>query len=55
MEFGVPNASHFIFIPAVLIIGIVIGWMLGSRAAQDAMASEMKKRDERAKKLKVES
>ena len=27
-------ASHFIFIPAVLFIGIVIGWILGSRAAQ---------------------
>lgn len=48
MEFGVPNASHFIFIPTVLIIGVVIGWVLGSRAAQDAMASEMRKREERA-------
>ena len=50
MEFGVPNASHFIFIPTVLIVGVVIGWILGSRAAQDAMASEMRKRDERAAK-----
>jgi hypothetical protein len=55
MEIGIPTASHFIFIPGVLIVGIVIGWILGSRAAQDAMASEMKKREERAKKLKVES
>ena len=36
MEIGVPTASHFIFIPAVLLIGVVIGWILGSRAAQDA-------------------
>ena len=50
MEFGVPNASHFIFIPGVLIVGVVFGWILGSRAAQDAMASEMRKREERAKK-----
>jgi len=45
MEIGIPTASHFIFIPAVLLIGVVIGWILGSRAAQDAMASELKKRE----------
>jgi hypothetical protein len=28
-------------------VGIVIGWILGSRAAQDAMAMEMKKRERR--------
>lgn len=50
MDIGVPNASHFIFIPAVLIVGVVIGWVLGSRAAQDAMASELKKREERREK-----
>ena len=37
MEIGVPTAAHFIFIPAVLLIGVVIGWILGSRAAQDAL------------------
>ena len=50
MEIGVPNAAHFIFIPAVLIIGLVIGWILGSRAAQDAMAMEMKRQSERRDK-----
>ena len=45
MEIGIPTASHFIFIPAVLLIGVVIGWILGSRAAQDAYASELRKRD----------
>jgi hypothetical protein len=49
MEIGVPNAAHFIFIPAVLIVGVVIGWILGSRAAQDAMASAQRKRDAREK------
>ena len=38
MEIGVPTAAHFVFIPVVLIIGLVIGWILESRAAQDAMA-----------------
>ena len=36
-------ASHFIFIPAVLLIGIVIGWILGSRAAADAYAAQLRK------------
>ena len=39
-----PTAAHFIYIPGVLLIGIVIGWILGSRAAADAYASEMRKR-----------
>ena len=45
MEIGIATASHFIFIPAVLLIGVVIGWILGSRAAQDGFASEVKKRE----------
>lgn len=50
MEIGIPSASHFIFIPSVLLIGIVIGWVLGSRAAQDAYAAELRKREARGKK-----
>ena len=42
------TAGHFVFIPAVLIIGIVIGWILGSRAAGDAYAAELRRREERA-------
>jgi hypothetical protein len=42
------TAGHFIFIPAVLLMGIVIGWILGSRAARDAYAAELKRREERA-------
>jgi hypothetical protein len=48
MDIGLPPSSHFIFIPAVLIIGVVIGWILGSRAAKDAYAMELKGREERA-------
>ena len=50
MEIGIPTASHFIFIPAVLLIGVVIGWILGSRAAQDAFAAELRRREERGKR-----
>ena len=38
-----PTAAHFLYIPGVLLIGIVLGWVLGSRAAADAYASQMKK------------
>jgi hypothetical protein len=44
------TASHFIFIPAVLVVGAIIGWILGSRVARDAFASELKKREAKAKK-----
>ena len=44
------TAGHFIFIPAVLLVGVVIGWLLGSRAARDAFAVELKRREERAAK-----
>jgi hypothetical protein len=42
------TAGHFIFIPSVLLVGVVIGWVLGSRAARDAFAVELKRREERA-------
>ena len=44
------TAGHFIFIPSVLLVGIVIGWILGSRAARDAYAAELKRREQRAAK-----
>ena len=47
---GEMTAAHIIFIPATLIVGIVIGWILGSRAAQDAFAAELRRREERAKR-----
>jgi hypothetical protein len=44
----VPTAAHFIYIPAVLILGIVIGWILGSRAAADAYAAQLRRMQERS-------
>lgn len=44
MNFAEMPSSHFIFIPAVLLIGVVIGWVLGSRAARDAFAAEARRR-----------
>jgi hypothetical protein len=42
------TAGHFIFIPAVMLVGVVVGWILGSRAARDAYAAELRRREERA-------
>jgi hypothetical protein len=46
------TAGHFIFIPSVMLIGVIIGWVLGSRAARDAFATELKRREERAQKVR---
>jgi hypothetical protein len=50
MDFAQMGAGHFIFIPVVALIGVVVGWILGSRAAQDAYAAELKRREARAAK-----
>lgn len=45
---GEMSAGHFIYIPASILIGIVIGWILGSRAARDAFAAELRRREDSA-------
>ena len=47
IDFGAMHAGHLIFIPAVLLVGMVIGWILGSRAAADAYAAELRRREAR--------
>jgi hypothetical protein len=47
---GQITSAHFIFIPSVLLIGVVIGWVLGSRAARDAYAAELRKREDRQRR-----
>ena len=47
---GDMTAAHFIFIPATLLVGVVIGWILGSRAARDAFAAELRRREERERR-----
>jgi hypothetical protein len=43
-----PTAAHFLYIPGVLLVGVVIGWILGSRAAADAYAAQLRKMKGRA-------
>jgi hypothetical protein len=45
-----PTAAHFIYIPGVLLLGIVVGWVLGSRAAADAYAAQLRRAEEAARR-----
>jgi hypothetical protein len=47
LALGVPSSAHFIFIPVVLILGITLGFIMGSKATRDAYALEEKKAAER--------
>jgi hypothetical protein len=38
-----PGPEHFIFIPGVLLLGITIGWVLGSRAARAQLEQRRKR------------
>jgi hypothetical protein len=49
-EMAEMGAGHFIYIPATLLLGIVLGWILGSRAALDAYRADLKRREERAQR-----
>ncbi len=42
------TAAHFIYIPMMVMLGIVIGFFLGGRAARDAFAAQKEKEDARA-------
>jgi hypothetical protein len=47
LAIGTPPSSHFIYIPVMFVLGIVLGFILGSRATRDAIAFEQKKAEER--------
>lgn len=42
------TSAHFIYIPLVVIAGIVIGFILGGRAARDAMNLQRRRDEELA-------
>jgi hypothetical protein len=47
---GTPSAAHFIYIPVVLIFGIVLGFILGGRAARDHYETERRKAEDRERR-----
>jgi hypothetical protein len=48
------TSAHFIYIPGLLIVGVIIGWILGGRAAGDAYAMKLKRLEEKLEKSKKE-
>ncbi len=50
-----PTAAHFLYIPGVLVLGVVIGWILGSRAAADAYASQLKRHNQTSARRDTEA
>jgi len=44
---ALPPSSHFIYIPVISLLGIVLGFMLGAKATKDAIAFEARKAAER--------
>jgi hypothetical protein len=50
------TSGHFIFIPAVFSFGILVGFLLGTRVAQDRLNFERKRDQEReaARKARAE-
>jgi hypothetical protein len=38
-----PTPEHLIFIPGILLIGIVLGYVMGARAARAEMAKRRKR------------
>ena len=47
LAISLPPSSHFIYIPVVLVIGIVLGFVLGAKATRDEIALGQKKAAER--------
>ena len=47
------TSGHFIYIPAILMIGVVLGFLFGKSAARDAFDMERKREEER-KRIKAE-
>lgn len=45
-----PTTAHFIYIPAVLILGVVLGFIWGARVAREAYELERKRQEEKARK-----
>ena len=45
---NLPPSSHFIYIPVILVLGVVLGFILGAKATRDAVALEQRRQADRA-------
>lgn len=48
-----PPSSHFIYIPIVLVLGVILGFILGARATRDALNLEQRRSAEREARRKA--
>jgi len=48
---ALPPSSHFIYIPVVFVIGIVLGFLLGAKATRDEIALGQRKAAEREARM----
>jgi len=51
LALALPPSSHFIYIPVVFVIGIVLGFVLGAKATRDEIALAQRKAVEREARL----
>ena len=45
-----PSSSHFIYIPMMLLLGLVLGFIWGAKATREAYTIEAKRAEERAQR-----
>jgi hypothetical protein len=45
-----PSSSHFIYIPVLLILGVVLGFLWGAKSTREAIRLEARAADERAQR-----
>ena len=45
-----PPSSHFIYIPAVLVLGLVLGFIWGARLTREALRLEQRAAEERERR-----
>jgi hypothetical protein len=45
-----PSSAHFLYIPGVLILGAVLGFIWGAKATREAFAIEAKRAQERSER-----
>ena len=51
LALSLPSSSHFIYIPVVFVIGIVLGFLVGAKTTRDEIALAQKKAAEREARL----
>jgi hypothetical protein len=45
-DFGMMTSQHFIYIPTVLLVGLVTGYVLGARAMREELERKRKRMKE---------